>query len=127
MSVSSRIQTASLTGLHWFAVVLALLSGVVHLALGVMFLPQGTAVAFILAGIAFLVAIGLFLVDYRRRLIYAVGVPFVLLQIILWYWINQRNMPEISPVEAIDKVAQVVLIVVLVVLYRRSGRVSERI
>lgn len=120
MSVPSRVQTASLTGLHWLAVLLALLSGVIHLVLGVMFFPEGLAIAFLLAGIAFLVAIGLFLVDYRRRLLYAIGVPFVLLQIILWLWINQRNQPEISPVEGIDKAGQVLLIVILIVLYRRS-------
>ena len=121
MSVTSQIKTASLTGLHWLAVALSLLSGVVHLVLGVMFFPQGTAIAFLLAGIAFLVAVGLFLRNYRRRLLYAVGVPFVLVQIILYYWINYRNQPAISPVEAVDKVAQLVLIVVLVVLYRRAA------
>lgn len=120
MSVTSQIETASLTGLHWLAVVLSLLSGVIHLGLGVMFFPQGTAIAFVLAGIAFLVAVGLFLRNYRRRLLYAVGVPFVLVQIVLYYWINYRNQPAISPVEAVDKVAQLVLIVVLVVLYRRA-------
>lgn len=120
MSVTSQIETASLTGLHWLAVVLSLLSGVIHLVLGVMFFPQGTAIAFVLAGIAFLVAVGLFLRNYRRRLLYAVGVPFVLVQIVLYYWINYRNQPAISPVEAVDKVAQLVLIVVLVVLYRRA-------
>ena len=120
MSVTSQIETASLTGLHWLAVGLSLLSGVIHLVLGVMFFPQGTAIAFVLAGIAFLVAVGLFLRDYRRRLLYAVGVPFVLVQIVLYYWINYRNQPAISPVEAVDKVAQLVLIGVLVVLYRRA-------
>lgn len=121
MSIASRLETASLTGLHWVAVVLAVLSGVVHLVLGVRFFPEGTAIAFILAGVAFFVAIGLFLIDYHRRLLYAVGVPFVLAQIVAWLWINQRQQPEISPVEGVDKAAQVVLILILVLLYRRAS------
>ncbi|MDX1745804.1 MAG: hypothetical protein R3324_07695 [Halobacteriales archaeon] len=121
MSISSRIQTDSLGPIHWLAVILALLSGIIHLVLGVRFFPQGTAIAFLLAGVAFLVAVGLFLVNYRRRVIYAVGVPFVLLQIVAWLWINQRNQPAVSPVEGIDKAAQVILIVVLILLWRRGS------
>lgn len=115
------LRTDSLTGLHWVGVVLALVSGVIHLALGVMFFPGLQPVAFLLAGLGFLGAVVLLLIDYRRRLLYAVGVPFVALQILLYLWLNQRVQPAVSPIEAVDKVAQVLLIVVLVVLYRRES------
>lgn len=115
-----NLQTRNLTPLHWFAVALALLSGVIHLVLGVQFFPGPQPTAFILAGLGFFGAVVLFLVGYRRRLLYLVGVPFVALQIVLYYLINYRADPGISPVEGIDKAAQVVLIVVLVVLYRRG-------
>lgn len=120
MAITDRIDTSSLTWLHWLAGVLALLSGIIHLVLGIQFFPQGTAIAFILAGLGFLGGIVLGLIDYRRQLLYLVGVVFVVAQIVAFYFINYLNQPAFSPVEVIDKVAQVILIVLLVVLYRRE-------
>lgn len=117
----SRVRTETLTSLHWVAVALAVVTGVIHLVLGVMFFPGAQPVAFLLAGIGFLGAVVLFLLDYRRRLLYLVGVPFTALQIVLYLWLNQRVDPAVSPVEGIDKAAQLLLIVLLVVLYRREG------
>lgn len=123
MSITDRIDTSSLTWMHWLAGALALLSGVIHLVIGVRFIDQPTGVPFILAGLGFFGGVGLALLDYRRRLLYLVGVVFVLAQIVAYYYINYLNDPAISPVEGIDKAAQVVLIVLLVVLYRQeSGR-----
>ena len=121
MSVTDRIDTSSLTWMHWLAGALALLSGVIHLVLGVMFIDQPNGVPFILAGLGFFGGVALALVDYRRRLLYLVGVVFVAAQIVAYYFINYLNQPTISPVEAIDKVAQVVLIVLLLVLYSRES------
>ena len=121
MALTDRVETAGLTWLHWLAGALALVSGVVHLVLGVMFLPQGTAIAFLLAGVGFLGGLVLALVDYRRRLLYLVGVVFVAAQIVAYYFINYLNQPAFSAIEVIDKVAQVVLVVVLLVLYRRES------
>lgn len=78
-------------------------------------------IAFILAGLGFLGAVILFLLDYRRRMLYLLGVPFVLIQIVLYVLINQRADPAISPVEGIDKVVQILLVVILVILYRRGA------
>lgn len=126
MSVSSRIETASLTGLHWVAIVLALVSGVIHLILGVNFSPEPLGIAFLLAGLGFLGAVTLMLINYRRRLLYAVGIPYTAIQIVLWYYLNFAAGPKSFPSEigtmgAVDKIAQVVLIVVLIVLYRRGS------
>lgn len=118
---SKRIETASLTWMHWLAGTLALLSGVIHLVLGVMFWPQGTAIAFVLAGLGFFGGVGLALVGYRRRLLYLVGIVFVVLQIVLYFWINYRNQPAISPVEGVDKAAQLILIVLLAILFRQEA------
>jgi hypothetical protein len=81
-------------------------------------------ISFILAGLGFLGAIALVLADYRRRTVYAVGVPFTLIQIVLWYVVNftgsnAKAFPGgIGTLGAIDKVAQVVLIAVLILLLR---------
>jgi hypothetical protein len=101
----------------------ALVSAAVHLLLGVRMLPSGMGISFVLAGLGFLGAIVLVLFDYRRRAVYAVGVPFTLVQIVLWYYLNFAAGPKSFPADvgalgAVDKVAQVVLIAVLVALLR---------
>jgi len=80
-------------------------------------------ISFILAGIGFLGGIALVLLNYRRRAVYALGIPFTLVQIVLWYQLNfiagPRSFPaDVGTLGAIDKVAQVVLAVVLVALLR---------
>lgn len=118
--MSGLIESESLTPLHWVAILLAAITGVIHLVLGIQFFPGAQPISFLLAGLGFFGAIALFLLDYRRRQLYLVGVPYTALQILLYLWINQRAQPEITPTEAIDKIAQVLLIVVLIVLYRRE-------
>jgi hypothetical protein len=117
------VQTASLTGLHWVGIVAALVTAAIHLLLGVRLLPSGLGISFLFAGLGFLGAIALVLVDYRRRAVYWVGVPFTLVQIGLWYYLNFVAGPKSFPADvgalgAVDKLAQVVLLVVLVRLLR---------
>jgi hypothetical protein len=121
------VQVESFTGLHWVGVLAAVVSGVIHLFLGVAFFGRGPglAVAFLLAGLGFLGAVVLVLLDVRRRAVYAVGIPFTAVQIVLWYYLNfvtlGRSFPgDVGTLGAVDKIAQVVLIAVLVVLLRRE-------
>jgi hypothetical protein len=117
------LEVASLDSVHWVGIVAALVSAAVHLLLGVRMLPSGMGISFVLAGLGFLGAIVLVLLDYRRRTVYAVGIPFTLVQILLWYYVNFVSLGKSFPADigtlgAIDKLAQVVLIAVLVVLLR---------
>lgn len=117
------LRTESLEGLHWVGIAAALVSGVIHLFLGVSFAPEPLGISFLLAGLGFLGAVALVLLDYRRRTVYAVGIPYTLAQIVLWYVINFANGPKSFPGDvgtlgAVDKVVQVVLIGVLVALLR---------
>lgn len=117
------LRTDSLNGLHWLGILAALVTAGVHLLLGVRMAPSTMGISFILAGLGFLGAIVLVLIDYRRRTVYAVGIPFTLIQIVLWYLVNftdgTKAFPgDIGTLGAIDKVAQVVLIAVLVALLR---------
>jgi hypothetical protein len=124
----STFETASLTRLHWLGIVLALVTGAVHLAFGVLFLDPAAGVlssanaqplSFVLAGIAFFVAVLLLLLDFRRRLLYLVGIPFTGVQVVLYFALNWPDV--LSPGGIGDKVVQVALIAVLVVLYRRES------
>jgi len=119
MSTSDgRLELDSLTTLHWIGINLALISAVVHLVLGVSFLPHWMGILFLLATGGFLGGIVLLLVDYRRRQLYLVGIAFTAVQIVAWYAVNRPGPTEISPPGFIDKLAQLLLIVVLVTLYR---------
>lgn len=116
-------DVASLHSLHWVGIVAALVSAAVHLLLGVRMLPSGMGISFVLAGLGFLGAVGLVVLDYRRRAVYAVGIPFTLVQIVLWYYVNFVSLGKSFPADtgtlgAVDKLTQVVLLAVLVVLLR---------
>jgi hypothetical protein len=105
--------------------VAAAVTGIVHLVLGVRMLPSGMGISFILAGLGFGGAIWLVLRNYRRRLVYTLGVPFTLVQIVLWYYLNfaagSKSFPgDVGGLGAVDKVAQVVLLIVLARLLSAS-------
>lgn len=112
-----ELTTRGLTGTHYAALVLASVTGVVHIYLYVVqgFLP------FLLAGLGFFGAIGLLLVmpGYRSWL-YLAGIPYTLIQMGGWV---VAGMPDLA-LGVADKVVQVALIALLVVLYRRERRVG---
>lgn len=109
-----RLQTDTLTGVHWAAVGLATITGIVHLYLywTQEFLP------FLLAGLGFFGAVGLLMLNFHRRLLYAVGVPYTAAQMVAWY---VQGMPEFQ-LGVFDKAVQALLIVLLVYLFVVEGR-----
>lgn len=117
------IDVASLDSRHWVGIVAALVTATIHLLLGVRLAPSGLGISFIFAGLGFVGAIALVLLGIRRRLVYTVGIPFTLIQILLWYYVNFAAGPKSFPADigtlgAVDKVAQFVLLVVLAALLR---------
>jgi hypothetical protein len=121
---SRLVDLQTLTPLHYLGILLAAISGVIHLRLGIGFAPSPLGIAFLFAGVVFLVASAAILADYRRRLLYGLGIPFTAGQIVLWYVVNfaggSKSFPaDVGTLGAVDKVAQVLLIAVLVVLLRR--------
>ncbi|AXG05506.1 hypothetical protein DU500_03105 [Haloplanus rubicundus] len=123
--MASAFETESLTRLHWVGIVLASITGVVHLYFGALALDTVQGASFVLAGIAFFVAIVLLLLDVRRRLLYLVGIPFTGLQVVLYFYLNWPNV--LNPGGIGDKVVQVGLIAILVVLYRRESQSASAV
>lgn len=128
MSTVEARDTASgidtLGPIHWLGVLAALVSAGVHLLLGVRMIPSALGISFVLAGLGFVGGVVLVLAGVRRRAVYAVGIPFTLVQIVLWYVINfagtGNSIPaDVGTLGAVDKIAQAVLLVVLVALIRR--------
>lgn len=114
----TTLRTESLSSLHWLGIALAVVTGVIHLYLGALFITSPMGWSFLAAGVGFLGGVAAVLVDYRRRLLYLLGVPFTAGQIVAWYVVNA---PDFSALGYLDKVVQIALIVVLVVLYRQEA------
>jgi hypothetical protein len=127
-------RIGSLTSTHWVGVAAAVVSALVHLVLGIGFLSDfldagltvslAMGVAFLVAAAGFLLGSWLVLTGRFLPTIYLLGIPFTAGQIVLWYALNSPGLPAppgINPMSAADKIAQVVLIAVLVILYRRES------
>ncbi len=121
-SFGDRIDTASLTPISWVAITMALVSAFVHLYIAVdVLLPSTLGLSFLLATGGFVGGVGLVLLNYRRRLVYLLGIPFTGSQIVLWYLLNQpAGVGDIPTIDFIDKIAQTVLIGCLVALSLRE-------
>lgn len=116
-----RFTTEGLTATHYAAMLLASVTGLVHLYLYYVqeFLP------FLLAGLGFFGAVGLlFVLPASRGWIYLAGIPYTLAQMGAWL---AAGTPDFT-LGVADKLVQVVLIALLVVLFRRerSQRAADR-
>lgn len=115
-----RFETDSLTSTHWLAIAMAAVSGTIHLLLSAIVPDLVLRVSFLLAGVGFFGAITLVLVDYGRTLLYLLGIPFTGVQIVLWYAVVGPTVATLDVLDVVDKLAQFVLIGLLVVLYARE-------
>ncbi|MFC7204646.1 hypothetical protein ACFQJC_14095 [Haloferax namakaokahaiae] len=112
-----------LTRLDYVGVLLAGVTGLIHLVLGAAALASNLAdplaIAFIGAAAGF--AAGIVAVlrgsERARRLAIGLGIPFVLGQILLYLVLNWPNVFGIGGV--VDKIVQIALLAVLVGLYRQ--------
>ncbi|MDG5759454.1 hypothetical protein QA600_08875 [Natronococcus sp. A-GB1] len=120
---AADLELESLTPTHWAAIGLAAVTAAVHLLLGLSFLPHWMGGAFLVATAGFLVGLWFILTDRRRRLVYLAGISFTGAQIVLWYVVNEpTGIGDVTVAGAVDKVAQTLLIVALVVLLVRGER-----
>jgi hypothetical protein len=106
---NSGSRIGSLTQTQWLAVALIIVTGVLHVYAG---LVEGR-IPVALAGVGYAGAITLFLLDYRRRLLYLIGIPYTAVQFPLWIVAKS----EYGIVDYVDKTVQAVLILVLIYLY----------
>lgn len=95
-------EIESFTVVHWAAILLAAVTGVVHLYL---FWNEGWP-PFLLGGLGFFGAIVLLLFNVFRKWLYALGIPYTLAHIAGWL---ARGMPNFRLGE-FDKTVQVLLI-----------------
>ena len=117
-TVNATAEPTSTTRLHYLAAGLAVVTGAVHLLLGLSNLGGSLGPPFVLAGLGFFGGVALFVWGVRRRLLYALGIPFTAVQFVLYFVFNWPNVT--SPLGLADKAVQLALMAVLFVLYRRG-------
>lgn len=110
-SSSSPLQ--SLTPLHLIGLLLAAITGAIHLWLGV----QESSLALGIAGIGFAIGIVAVTADIRRETVVTLGIPFTATQTVYYL---ATHFDQITLVSATDKVVQVALIGTLFLLTRRN-------
>ncbi|KAB1192505.1 hypothetical protein GJR96_03255 [Haloferax sp. MBLA0076] len=114
-----------LTRLHYLGIVLAAITGVIHLVLGAGALASNLAdplgLAFVGAAAGFAGGIVAVLRGDRQTRSRAIlfGIPFTAGQIVLYVAFNWPDVFGVGGV--VDKIAQIALVAVLVVLYRRES------
>lgn len=116
-----RLGLATLDRRYRLAIGLAAVTGVIHLGLGLTAPTTPVGAASILAGLGYGVAIALVLLGYRRRLVVAIGIPYVASQVVLWYALNRpASLADVSPAAAVDKPVQLLLIALLLSILSRD-------
>lgn len=118
-SVLDSVETDTLTTIHWLALLLVLISGLIHVYAGIV---EGR-IPVLLAGVGFLGAAVLFLLDYRRSILYLAGIPYTAVQFPLWY---VAKAGEYTLLGFADKTIQAVLIVLLAYLYWQERAAVEQ-
>lgn len=109
---SSAGRNGSLTQLQWLAIALVAITGVLHVFAGVVEGRPPVA----LAGVGYAGALVLFFLNYRRRLLYLIGIPYTAVQFPLWILAKS----EYGMVDYVDKAVQAILILVLLYLYLKT-------
>lgn len=107
------LEPETVSDLGWVLVALVFLTGAFHVYAGIV----DGQIPVALAGVGFSGAIVLYLMDYRRRLLYAVGILYTAVQFPLWY---VAKAGEFTTVGYVDKAVQVVVVALLAYLLWRT-------
>jgi len=98
----------------------ASVSGIIHLYLTALIGLTPLGISFIFAGIGFFAGIILYHLNYRRKIICLLGLPFVAGQIFVWYIVNRIPLSMLLTgrpmLDVVDKLSQIILILVLLYL-----------
>jgi hypothetical protein len=110
-------NTDGLASLDYVGILLAAITGFIHIYEGVADLGEGIfGILFILAGLGFFGAIVLLWMGFNRRILYPVGIAYTGIQFAAYFDLRWPNVYE--PLGLVDKLVQLLLIVVLFLLWQ---------
>lgn len=99
-----------LTVAYWGTIAAALVTGGIHLWLGVTLGKAGL----MFSAVGFAIGIGAVVLGFKRPQMVKLGIPFTAGQIVLYIIAHFSEFPGIPTIELADKIAQAVLVVLLV-------------
>lgn len=109
----------SLTPFHWAGIVLAAITGAIHVWLGV----SDGKLPLLAAGLGFAIGIIGVALDVRREELVRAGITFTAIQVVLYALLHaflSPRAPHFAPIGLVDKAVQIGLVGALLVLHRRS-------
>ena len=129
--MSWRPQISETSNLQILTAILAAITGFIHFYLAPQIGLNTLGISFAFAGLGFTVLIISIIYNYRLKLAYLLAIPFTVGQILIWYYMNRPSLEFLirgEPVlDALDKLAQMLLIFLLSYLYFSEGDIeSER-
>ena len=110
-------RSTALVSLDYVGILLAAITGVIHIYEGIADLSEGfIGVLFILAGLGFFGAIVLLWLGFDRETLYSVGIAYTGIQFAAYFGLRWPNVYD--PLGLADKLVQLLLIVVLFLLWQ---------
>lgn len=102
---------------------LAAITGLLHLYIGVVILGLPAGIALVLIGLVYFGGIGLISANYKRDLLMKVGLAWVILVIVLWAIAAGFNASGTrDPLSFLDKAVEVVLLGLLLRIRMLRGK-----
>lgn len=103
--------------IRYIILLLASISGTIHLYLGYITGLSLLGASYLLAGIIFFTGIFSIAANFKRKTAYLLGIPFLLSQIIIWYYVNRIPLSFLIAgepfLDSLDKLVQILLIIFL--------------
>lgn len=119
MAIRSHLSTGTdiRTKNMWLAAFLVILTGIIHIYIGIVELR----IPLFLAGIGFFIGIGIVKFGYGGEGIFLIGAIYTMAQILLWmvyYGVLQED--AFTLIGIVDKIIQIPLVFILLYLYSQS-------
>ena len=119
-ATGTRLERDTMATLDWIGVGLAVLLGIAYIPTALGALPSVFGIAFLLAGLGYFGAVVLVLAAYRRRQVYAVGIGYNALLVVLYFLLNPDPASGLVGLAGAVKLGQVLFAALLGVLLVRG-------
>lgn len=103
--------------MRYITVLLASISGTIHVYLGYITGFSLLGASYLVAGAIFIIGIVSIAVNFKRKIVYLLSIPFLLSQIFIWYYVNRIPISFLLAgepfLDTLDKLVQTILIILV--------------